>query len=188
MHRAAVQWYAIEVTALSDLDAAGFRHCVRQGASCHNAAHEGFGKRHHHRHKALEAAISKFLEGLTVPTRATGKLARWKDGVCPLVLGVRPEVEAVLVKKIRGVAAEVGAPVNASDGCPNNIEVIFTAEPQALLDNVRIMHPNLLGYFDNSAQAEKLATMRLPIQSWYITATVDLHGQSQVDGARKGRR
>ena len=136
--------------------------------------------------KPSQAAIRKFLEGMTVPTRVTGKLARWKDGVCPLVLGVRPEVEAVLVKKIREVAAEVGAPVNASNGCPNNIEVIFTAEPQALLDNVRIMHPNLLGYFDNSAQAEKLATMRLPIQSWYITATVDFHGQEVVDGARKG--
>ncbi len=135
--------------------------------------------------KPSQAAIRKFLDGMTVPTRATGKLARWKDGVCPLVLGVRPEVGAVLVKKIRDVAAEVGAPVNASDGCPNNIEVIFTAEPQALLDNVRIMHPNLLGYFDNSAQAEELATMRLPIQAWYITATLDLHGQAQVDGPHK---
>lgn len=136
--------------------------------------------------KTTEAAIGKFVEAMTVPTRTAGKVARWKDGVCPLVLGVRPEVGAVLVKKIRDVAAEVGAPVNTSDGCPNNIEVIFTGEPQALLDNVRIMHPNLLGYFDNSAQAEQLATMRLPIQSWYITATVDLHGQSQVDGAHKG--
>jgi hypothetical protein len=48
------------------------------------------------------------------------------------------------------------------------------------------MHPNLLGYFDNSAQAEQLANMHVPIQSWYITATVDLHGQSQIDGAHKG--
>jgi hypothetical protein len=136
--------------------------------------------------KETEAAISKFVGAMTVPTRAAGKLARWKDGVCPLVLGVRPEVGTAVAKMIRDVAAEVGAPVNASDSCPNNIEIIFTAEPQALLDNVRIMHPNLLGYFDNSAQAEKLATMRLPIQSWYITATVDLHGQAYVDGAHKG--
>lgn len=135
--------------------------------------------------KTTEAAISKFVEAMTLPTRAAGKLARWKDGVCPLVLGVRPEVGAVVAKKIREVAAEAGVPVNTSDSCPNNIEVIFTAEPQALLDNVRIMHPNLLGTFDNSAQAEQLATMRLPIQSWYITATVDLDGQAVVDGARK---
>ena len=136
--------------------------------------------------KVTDDAISKFVGALTVPTHAADKLARWQHGVCPLVVGVRPEVGTVIVKKIREVAAEVGAPVNTSDTCPNNIEVIFTTEPQALLDDVRVMHPNLLGYFDNSAQAEKLATMRLPIQSWYITATVDRHGQSQVDGARKG--
>ena len=108
-----------------------------------------------------------------------------------LVLGVPPEVGKALIQNMRS-HAEVGAPVNASDACANNIpganniEVIFTAQSQALLDNIRIMHPNLLGYFDNSAQAEKLATMRLPIQSWYITASVDRHGQSQVDGVRKG--
>jgi hypothetical protein len=28
--------------------------------------------------------------------------------------------------------------------------------------------------------------MRAPIQAWYITASVDRHGQAQVDGARKG--
>jgi len=136
--------------------------------------------------KPTDAAISKFVEALTVPTQSAGKLARWRDGVCPLVLGVRPEVGMAIVKKIREIAANVGAPVNRSDGCPNNIEVIFTAEPQALLDDVRVMHPNLLGYFGSSAEAEKLATMRSAVQSWYITATVDRHGQAQVDGGRKG--
>jgi hypothetical protein len=136
--------------------------------------------------KATDAAIGKFVEALTVPTRAADKLARWRDGVCPLALGMRPEVGTAIVKKIREVAASVGAPVNTRDSCPNNIEVIFTAKPQALLDDIRVMHPNLLGYFDNSAQAEQLATMQAPIQSWYITATVDRHGQVQVDGARKG--
>lgn len=136
--------------------------------------------------KPTDAAISKFVEALTIPTRAADKVARWRDGICPLAVGARPEVGAAIVKRIRQVAADVGAPVNTRENCPNNIEVIFTAEPQALLDDVRVMHPNLLGYFDNSAEAEKLATMRSAIQSWYITATVDRHGQVQVDGARKG--
>lgn len=136
--------------------------------------------------KATDAAINKFVEALTVPTRLADKVARWRDGICPLTVGARPEVAIAIVKKIREVAATAGAPVNTREGCPNNIEVIFTTEPQALLDDVRVMHPNLLGYFDNSAEAEKLATMRSPIQAWYITATVDRHGQAQVDGARKG--
>jgi hypothetical protein len=121
-----------------------------------------------------------------VPTRVTGKVARWKNGICPIVVGLPPESAKLLVRKIRALAAEVGAPVNASDPCPGNIEVIFTAQPQALLDNIRIMHPVLLGYYDNSAQADRLATSTRPIQSWYSTATVDARGNPIVDGGRKG--
>jgi hypothetical protein len=133
-----------------------------------------------------EAAIGKFVEGVTVPTRAAGKVARWKSGICPIVVGLPPESAKLLVQKIRALAAEVGAPVNPGDPCPGNIEVIFTAQPQALLDNIRIMHPVLLGYYDNSAQADKLATSTRPIQSWYRTATLDARGNPTVDGARKG--
>ena len=133
-----------------------------------------------------EAAVGKFVEGMTVPTRVTGKVARWKNGVCPIVVGLPSEAAKLLVQKIRTLAAEVGAPVNPKDPCPGNIEVIFTGQPQALLDNIRIMHPVLLGYYDNSAQADKLATSTRPIQSWYSTATVDARGNPTVDGARKG--
>jgi hypothetical protein len=142
--------------------------------------------------KDMEAAVGKFVQTMTVPTRAADKVARWKDGVCPLILGVPPEIGKAMAENIRHVAAKAGAPVNTSDACANNVpgtnnvEVIFTTQPQALLDNVRIMHPNLLGYFDNSAQAEQLATMRAPIQSWYITSSVDMHGQTHVDAPRKG--
>jgi hypothetical protein len=136
--------------------------------------------------KDIEAAVGKFVGAMTAPTRAAGKIARWKDGVCPLAVGVRPEIANLLTRRIREVAAQAGAPVNNREACPHNIEIIFTTAPQVLLDNIRVMHPILLGTFDNSAQAENLATMRSPIQSWYITATVDLHGQVQVDGGRKG--
>ncbi len=136
--------------------------------------------------KEGEAAIGKFVDGMTVPTRIAGKLARWKNGICPITVGLPPESASILTKKVRALAAEVGAPVNDKDPCPGNIEIIFTAQPQALLDNIRIMHPVLLGYYQNSAQADKLATATGPIQSWYSTATVDLRGNPVVDGGRKG--
>jgi len=132
-----------------------------------------------------QAAISKFVDSMGVSTRMTGKMARWKEGICPIVVGLPPESARLLVQKIRALAVEVGAPVNPNDPCPGNIEVIFTAQPQALLDNVRIMHEGLLGYFDNSAQADKLATSTRPIQAWYSTLTVDLRGQTVADSRRK---
>jgi hypothetical protein len=99
---------------------------------------------------------------------------------------VRPEIANILTKRVKEVAAQVGAPVNAKEPCPPNIEIIFTGTPQALLDDIRIMHPVLLGYHDNSAQAERLATVSRPIQSWYMTATLDQRGRPQIDGVRKG--
>ncbi|MBW8708343.1 MAG: hypothetical protein JF627_03625 [Alphaproteobacteria bacterium] len=136
--------------------------------------------------KDVEKAVSKFVESLTVPTRVAGKLARWKDGICPITVGLPPDSAARLTQRLKDIAAQAGMPVNPKQPCPGNIEIIFTAQPQALLDNVRIMHPVLLGYYDNSAQADKLATATRPIQSWYSTATVDARGNPIVDGGRKG--
>ena len=133
-----------------------------------------------------EAAITKYVEGMSVPTRVAGKMARWKDGICPIVVGLPADAARRMAGKIRALAAKVGTPVNPKDSCPGNVEVIFTGQPQALLDYVRIMYPVLLGYYDNSAQADKLATSTRPIQSWYITKTLDLRGNAQVDGVRKG--
>ena len=136
--------------------------------------------------KDAEAAIAKFVETMTVPTRAAEKVARWKDGVCPIAVGVRQEIGVFLIRRIMEVAAQIGAPVNNTVPCPPNIEIIFTATPQALLDNIRIMHPVLLGPYDNSAQAERLATVNAPMQALYGTATVDLRGHQIADGGRKG--
>lgn len=136
--------------------------------------------------KDREEAVGKFVEALTVPTRSAQKVARWKDGVCPIAVGVRQEIGVFLIRRIMEVAAQVGAPVNNTVPCPPNIEIIFTATPQALLDNIRIMHPILLGPYDNSAQAEHLATMNSPVQALYGTATMDLRGNRVADGGRKG--
>jgi hypothetical protein len=136
--------------------------------------------------KDREEAVTKFVDAMTMPTRAAGKVARWKDGVCPIAVGVRQEIGVFLIRRIMEVAAQVGAPVNNNVPCPPNIEIIFTATPQALLDNIRIMHPVLLGPYDNSAQAERLATMNSAVQALYGTATVDLRGRVVPDAGRKG--
>lgn len=136
--------------------------------------------------KDIEAAVSKFVGAMTVPTRVAEKLARWKVGVCPITAGLRPEAAKFVTKRVKDLAAQVGAPVNDSNSCPPNIEIVFTTTPQDLIDTVRIKYPVLLGYHDNSAQAERLATVTRPIQAWYTTATQDLRGNPQVDGVRTG--
>jgi hypothetical protein len=136
--------------------------------------------------KDVDKAVTDFVGAMTVPTRVAGKLARWRDGVCPITAGLRPEAVKFIDKHVKDVAAQVGAPVNDRDDCKPNIEIVFTTTPQALLETVTVKYPELLGYHDNSAQAAELAAVTRPIQSWYATATKDLHGQPQLDGVKTG--
>ena len=132
-----------------------------------------------HRREVLRA----FVQGLAAPARISGKLVRWQDGVCPLTIGLKPQFTQFISQHVRDVAARAGAPVNGRSSCKPNIEIVFTTTPQALMDNVRAGRPLLLGYHDNTRQAEALAKVTHPIQAWYTTATRDLRGKSVLDSA-----
>jgi len=128
--------------------------------------------------------LEKFVQGFAAPARITGKLARWEDGVCPIVVGLKPQFTTFIAGRVKQVAATVGAPVNGNAGCRPNLQIVFTSAPQALLDNVRQKQEPFLGYADSREQRIALATVKHPIQAWYTTATKDLRGNVQIDSAR----
>jgi hypothetical protein len=130
--------------------------------------------------------LEKFVESFAAPARMTGKLSRWEDGICPAVVGLPAGFTKFVTQRVKEVAAKVGAPVNEKEPCGHNIAIVFTAAPQALLDKIRKRQPWFLGYADSSAQIEKLATVTRPIQAWYMTATKDWRGNSDVDTAKGG--
>jgi hypothetical protein len=125
--------------------------------------------------------IRGFVQSFASPARITGKLARWDSGICPLILGLRPQAVAFINKRLKEIAVRVGAPVDNRSGCKPNTEVVFTTTPQGLMNWVREKHPDFLGYHDSSAQADRLASVTHPIQAWYTTATRDFNGHVQVD-------
>ncbi|HEY4077346.1 MAG TPA: hypothetical protein VGM26_10500 [Rhizomicrobium sp.] len=127
--------------------------------------------------------VTKFVESFATPTRRTGKIARWENGVCPVTVGLKPTFTKFISQRIRDVAAQVGAPVDADVACKPNIEIVFTTTPQGLMDNVRAKQSGYLGYHDNSHQADDLAKITRPIQAWYTTVTRDLHGRPMFDSA-----
>jgi hypothetical protein len=128
--------------------------------------------------------VRRFVETFTAPTRITGKIARWEVGVCPITAGLKPGFARYISQRVRDVAAQVGAPVNADAACKPNIEIVFTTTPQALANTIRKKHDAYLGYADTSGQRDQLATITRPIQSWYLTTTQDLAGKTVVDGSR----
>jgi hypothetical protein len=129
-------------------------------------------------------AIEGFVQSLATPTRAIEKIARWQKDICPIALGLKPEFLAFITKRLKEVAAQVGAPVDNSPSCQKNAAIIFTTAPQALIDNVRKKTPGLLGYYDNQDQLDAMAKVTRPIQAWYTTATEDVAGQITVDTGR----
>jgi hypothetical protein len=132
------------------------------------------------------AAIESFIASHAMATRMTGKLARWKTGICPLTVGIAPKFANYVTQRIQSVAASAGAPVDKDAACRPNIRIVFTTAPQDLLDTIRKDEPTFLGYFDDRLQSARLATVTHAIQSWYTTATGDLRGRPQVDAASSG--
>ncbi|HEX4026003.1 MAG TPA: hypothetical protein VHX18_00180 [Rhizomicrobium sp.] len=133
-----------------------------------------------------EAVIDHFIFSRAAPARVTGKLARWKKGICPQTIGLGPRFAKYVSDRIREVAAAVSAPVDGDVSCKPNIEVVFTTAPQGLLDNVRKSQPVFLGYHDNGDQADALAKVTHAMQSWYTTATDDMRGRPEVDSGASG--
>ncbi len=75
-----------------------------------------------------------------------GKIARWKDGICPLTVGLSPQLNQYVNQRIIRVAMTAGAPLAQAEPCRPNLLVLATAEPQALLDEMRAKRPGLLGF------------------------------------------
>ena len=127
-----------------------------------------------------DTAIGDFVDSHSAVTHL-GKIARWEDGVCPSVTGLPANFVKFIVKRVRDVAAQAGAPVNASETCKANIDIVFTTKPQALLDDIRAKQPVLLGYYSSSEQADQMAKVNFVIQAWHATQTVDLRGNILID-------
>ncbi len=130
--------------------------------------------------------LNAFVGQVAVPTRLIGKLARWDMPICPVVAGINADAVKLVTDRLKEVARGAGALVSDDPDCVANIQIVFTTEPQALLDEVRNTKKHMLGYFDSIAQLNRMARFRGPIQAWYMTATDDTRGYRQSDTANSG--
>ena len=121
------------------------------------------------------------VESFTQPTHFASKIARWETPICPYVMGIKPEAADFVLERVKSVAREAGVPVSTHKNCQFNVEIMFTRTPQALMDNVRKTSPDLLGYASSSDAQDRLSKFDQPIQAWYVTATRDRNGATEVD-------
>lgn len=123
-----------------------------------------------------ELLSRKFVQSILRPsTSLEGQFAKWKTPVCPHVYGLLPASAQFVERRIRDVAAQIGAPVDHVDPCVSGIGIIFTAQPQASLESIAAARPFLLLGND-----QKLV-VRYPVQAWYATLRTDYGGFKTID-------
>lgn len=132
-----------------------------------------------------ESLLKDFVTAHAAPAQPVGKLARWRVAFCPVVAGLPAAYGKIVLDRVMAVAAEAGAPTGG-DGCKANVDIVFTPKPQAVLDEVRKKHWELLGYHD-AAQSEALAKVSHAVQAWYATQTVDQDGYKTIDAPQRTR-
>jgi hypothetical protein len=121
--------------------------------------------------KVIEKQSSDFVQhfaGISNPE--IDQIGRWHEAVCAQVEGLPPEQAAMVKARIESVAQAVGLPAAWAKGCRANVEIVFSDQPQAVMDVVARRREDLLGYY-HVHDRDKLKTVSRPIQSWYTTAT-----------------
>jgi hypothetical protein len=128
--------------------------------------------------KTTAEAAHDYIQKRVAPTPFLGKVARWspRNPLCPNVAGFSTENAAYIVKRIKEIAGETGAPLSRNAACKPNMAIIATTVPQGLMDEIRATRSDLMGYY-SSAQADAMTTMKHPVQALYETATIDYNGK-----------
>ncbi|THD51661.1 hypothetical protein [Phenylobacterium sp.] len=115
-----------------------------------------------------------------LPTSRFAQYARFHDPICVKVVGLPDQYAGFIVKRVLDVAREVNAPIDPKPGCTPNVNVIFSAAPQAQLEDIARRRDILFG-FHFQAEMKKLSTFSRPVQAWYVTRTEDTTGNKMLE-------
>jgi len=103
-----------------------------------------------------------------------GQLARFKEAVCPSVIGFQPQYEAFVAKRIREVAEAVGAGA-AEEGCVVNFNVVVVDDGRGFVAELHRQHPEVfagLSKIDYAALTDDEGAAR----TWSTTAQINSLG------------
>ena len=106
-------------------------------------------------------------------TGVTGGLARWRGGkqsLCPVTAGLSLAQNSYVTARVRALATYVGAPVDLAQHCEDNVQILFTNEPEKKMNSVTEW---ATFYFRNRYKGGTKALIAFKgdhaIQGWYMT-------------------
>ena len=128
--------------------------------------------------KAIEKQSYRFVQQFAAaPNPEVDQIARWRDPVCVQVEGLPADQDALIKARIEDVAKAIGLPKPRAN-CLADVQVLFTTQPQAMMDSIYKRREELLGYY-HRAKGKQLKTVTHPIQAWYMTATLASGGDPE---------
>jgi len=102
-----------------------------------------------------------------------GYTVRWQEQLCLKVAGLTPEQNAAVLSRIDAVAQTLSQKVYSGlhQSCTQkNVWVLFTGDPQTLLDAIVARNPRVLG--DAHSDTKGVRTVTRPIQAWRQTVCI----------------
>ena len=120
----------------------------------------------------IRTVIAPFVASHAARDRVSGLLIRAPPtGLCPVTLGLPPAFDDFVTRRIIEVAKQIGAAVEPPGKCHLNVEVLFTSQPQILIDALAERTRGEILGFHFVGEKQALIRMTRPVQAWYITGT-----------------
>jgi hypothetical protein len=122
--------------------------------------------------RRLEELSRAFVDEVSAPPRRRG-LARWRDGVCVGVSGIRRDIAQAVADHVSRVALEYG--LRPGDpGCRANVVIVFAEDGQALGDAMverreRMFHLGVGGLDRGNAALRDFRESDRPVRWWHVS-------------------
>lgn len=130
--------------------------------------------------RSREQIVRDFVQTYSAPSQFTGRIARIGADFCPQTYGLGTDLNVFITRQVRQRGLEVGAPGKGSGVCNANVRIIFTEDPQWLVEQMASANDSFLGYHHRVGKKEALQ-VRQPVQGWYVNETMDIDGQVVPD-------
>lgn len=118
-----------------------------------------------------------------VRTTVNGQFARFREPVCPTVMGIPDEFAAIVEKRFRAVAQEAEVPTAAAD-CAPNIIVIVASDADKLVRDMRDQAPGLFRGLDLTDIRKAMRDG--PVHVWSTVETRNEDGMGASASAADG--
>ena len=115
--------------------------------------------------KDLEKRVGEFVSSVIV-RHHDWPFSRWRQPVCPIVLGLLQEQGEFMVGRVAEIARQAGAPL-APAKCTVNFAVIATQEPVKLIDTWRRRHPVFFDTRYGETPFNRFRDVSRPVRVWY---------------------